>query len=186
MGQFEEGLRETRKAKDFDPLSLIINTTIGWQLYLTRQDDQAVEQLRGTLDIDPKFAPARRLLEEVYAQMGKYKEAVAEREKMLSLFGGSELAASVEEDFSKSGYRGVLQSWVEGLTEESKHGHVPSYSIGEAYMRMGEKGKAIEWLQQAYDEHDTELVSLGVEPVFNPVRGDARFQELLTHMKLRH
>ena len=41
-------------------------------------------------------------------------------------------------------------------------------------------------LQQAYDEHDTELVSLGVEPVFNPVRGDTRFQELLTHMKLPH
>ena len=53
-------------------------------------------------------------------------------------------------------------------------------------MRMGEKGKALGWLQQAYDEHDTELVSLGVEPVFNPVRGDARFQEILTRMKLRH
>jgi len=186
MGQFEEGLRETRKAEEIDPLSRLINTTIGWQLYLAGRNEEAIEQLRKVLDIDPKFAPARRLLEGVYAAMGKYKEAVAEREKMLSLFGGSELAASVEEDFSKSGYRGVLQSWVEGLTEESKHGHVPSYSIGEAYMRMGEKGKAIEWLQQAYDEHDTELVSLGVEPVFNPVRGDTRFQELLTHMKLRH
>ena len=186
MGQFEEGLRETRKAEEIDPLSRLINTTIGWQLYLASQNAEAIEQLRKVLDIDPKFAPARRLLEDVYAAMGKYKEAVAEREKMLSLFGSSELAASVEEDFSKSGYRGVLQSWVAGLTEVSKHGHVPSYSIGEAYMRIGEKGKAIEWLQQAYDEHDTELVSLGVEPVFNPVRGDARFREILTRMKLRH
>jgi eukaryotic-like serine/threonine-protein kinase len=186
MGQFEEGLRETRKAEEIDPLSRLINTTIGWQLYLAGQNEEAIEQLRKVLDIDPKFAPARRLLEGVYAAMGKYKEAVAEREKMLSLFGGSELAASVEEDFSKSGYRGVLQSWVGGLTEVSKHGHVPSYSIGEAYMRMGEKAKAIQWLQQAFDEHDTELVSLGVEPVFNPVREDARFQELLTRMKLRH
>lgn len=186
MGQFEEGLRETRKAEEIDPLSRLINTTIGWQLYLTDQDEPAIEQLRRVLDIDPKFAPARRLLEGVYAKTGKYKEAVGERERMLSLFGGPELAASVEEDFSKSGYRGVLQSWVEGLTQVSRHGHVPSYSIGEAYMRMGEKEKAIQWLQQAYDEHDTELVSLGVEPVFNPVRGDARFQEILTRMKLRH
>ena len=186
MGQFEEGLRETRKGEEVDPLSRLINTTIGWQLYLAGQNDQAIEQLRKVLDIDPKFAPARRLQEGVYAEMGRYKEAVAEREKMLSLSGGSELAASVEEDFNKYGYRGVLQSWVAGLTEVSKHGHVPSYSIAEAYVRMGEKGKALEWLQQAYDEHDTELVSLGVEPVFNPVRGDARFQEILTRMKLRH
>ena len=186
MGQFEEGLRETRKAQEIDPLSRLINTTIGWQLYAAGQNDQAIEQLRKALDIDPKFAPARRLLEGVYAEMGKYKEAVEEREKMLSLFGGSELAASVKEDFGKSGYRGVLQSWVEGLAEVSKHGHVPSYSVGEAYMRMGEKEKAIQWLQQAYNEHDTELVSLGVEPVFNPLRGDARFQEILKHMKLAH
>ena len=186
MGQFEEGLRETRKAQEIDPLSRLINTTIGWQLYLAGQNDQAIEQLRKALDIDPKFAPARRLLEGVYAQMGRYKEAVAEREKMLSLYGGSELVASVEEDFSKSGYRGVLQSWVEGLTEVSKHGHVSSYSIGEAHMRMGEKEKAIKWLQQAYDEHDTELVSLAVEPEFNPIRSDPRFQEILKHMKLTH
>jgi serine/threonine protein kinase/tetratricopeptide (TPR) repeat protein len=186
MGQFEEGLRETRKAQEIDPLSRLINSTMGWQLYLAGQNDEAVDQLRKVLDIDPKFAPARRLLEGVYAETGKYKEAVAEREKMLSLFGGSELAASVEEDFNKSGYRGVLQSWVDGLTEVSKHGHVSSYSIGEAYMRMGEKEKAIKWLQQAFDEHDTELVSLAVEPVFNPVRADARFQGILTRMKLRH
>ncbi|HKW64628.1 MAG TPA: protein kinase [Candidatus Acidoferrum sp.] len=184
MGQLEDGLRETRKAQAIDPLSRIINTTIGWQLYVAGRNDQAIDQLRSVLDIDPKFAPARRLLEGVYAQMGKHKEAVAEREKMLSLAGGSELAASVEEDFSKSGYRGVLQSWVEGLTEVSKHGHVSSYSIGEAYMRMGEKEKAIKWLQRAYDEHDSELVSLGVEPVFNPLRSDARFREILRRMKL--
>jgi eukaryotic-like serine/threonine-protein kinase len=186
MGQFEEGLRETRKAREADPLSLILNTTIGWQLYLTRQDDQAVEQLRGTLDIDPKFAPARRLLEEVYAQMGKYKEAVAEREKMLSLSGGPELAATVEEDFTKAGYRGVLQSSLNGLQEISKHGYVSSLSIAEAYMRMGEKEKAIDWLQKAYEEHDSDLVSLGVEPMFDPIRSDKRFRGILKQMRLAH
>jgi len=186
MGQLEEGLRETRRAREFDPLSLIINTTIGWQLHLTRQDDQAVEQLRGALDIDPKFAPARRLLEEVYAQMGKHKEAVAEREKMLSLSGGPELAAAVEEDFARSGYRGVLQSWLDGLREISKHGYVSSFSIAEAYMRIGEKEKAIDWLEKAYEEHDSGLVSLGVEPMFDPIRTDQRFQGILKRMRLAH
>jgi len=184
MGRFEEGLRETKKAQELDPLSLIINTTIGWQLYLGRENDQAIEQLHKVLDIDPRFAPARRILEEVYAQMGEQKEAVAEREKVLSMSGSPELAASLEEDFTKSGYRGVLQNWLEGLTEISKHEYVSPYSIAETYMRMGEKEKAIAWLEKAYEEHDSGLVSLGVEPMFDPVRSDTRFRAILKRMKL--
>src|SRR6266566_2335726 len=186
MGRSEEGLRETKRARELDPLSLIINTTLGWQLYLARLDDQAIEQLRTVLDIDAKFSPARRTLEEVYAHMGKQKEAVAEREKALSLSGGAELAASIEEDFNKSGYKGVLQSWLEGLTELSKHSYVSSYSIAESYMRMGEKQKAFEWLEKAYEEHDSGLVSLAVEPMFESLRTDPRFKEILRRMKLSH
>ena len=127
------------------------------------QNDQAIEQLRKVLDIDPKFALARRILEEVYTQMGKHKEAVEEREKIVSLSGSPELAASIEEDFAKAGYRGVLQSWLNGLTEISKHGYVSSYSIAQAYMRMGEKEKAFRWLEKAYEEHDRALASLAIE-----------------------
>jgi TolB-like protein/Tfp pilus assembly protein PilF len=184
MGRSEEGLRETKKAQELDPLSLIINTSLGWQLYLARQNDQAVEQLRKVLDIDAKFAPARRMLEEVYAQMGKQKEAVAEREKALSLSGGPELAASIEEDFTKSGYKGVLQSWLDGLTEMSKHEYVSSYSIAEAYVRMGEKEKAFDWLEKAYEEHDSGLVSLAVEPMFDRARSDPRYRDIVRRMKL--
>jgi tetratricopeptide (TPR) repeat protein len=184
MGRSDEGLRETKKAQELDPLSLIINTSLGWQLYVGRHNDQAAEQLRKVLDIDAKFAPARRMLEEVYAQMGKQKEAVAEREKILSLSGSPELAASIEEDFSKTGYKGVLQSWLDGLTEISKHGYVSSYSIAQAYMRMGERQKAFGWLEKAYEEHDSGLVSLAVEPMFDPVRPDPRFRDILRRMKL--
>ena len=184
MGRFEEGMAQTKKAQELDPLSLIINTTLGWQFYVAGQNENAVEQLRKVLDIDAKFSPARRTLEEVYAHMGKQKEAVAEREKALSLSGGAELAASIEEDFNKSGYKGVLQSWLDGLTELSKHSYVSSYSIAESYMRMGEKQKAFEWLEKAYEEHDSSLVSLAVEPMFESLRTDPRFKEIIRRMKL--
>ncbi len=186
MGRFDEGIAETKKAQELDPLSLIINTTVGWQFYLSGRNDSAVEQLHKVLDIDPKFSPARRILEEVYAHMGKFKEAVAEREKALSLSGGPELAASIEEDFTKSGYKGVLQSWLDGLTELSKHSYVSSYSIAESYMRMDQKQKAFEWLEKAYEEHDSGLVSLAVEPMFENIRPDPRFKEILRRMKLSH
>jgi tetratricopeptide (TPR) repeat protein len=183
-GRLDDGMRETRRAKDLDPLSLIINTKLGWQFYLSSQYDQAVEQLRKVLEIDQKFAPARRILEGVYSQMGKQKEAVAEREKFVSLSGSPELAASIEEDFSKSGYNGVLQNWLDGMTEISKHGYVSSYDIAQIHARMGEKEKTLIWLEKAYDEHDSGLVSLGVDPLFNIVRSDARFHALLKRLGL--
>jgi serine/threonine protein kinase/tetratricopeptide (TPR) repeat protein len=183
-GRLDDGMRETKRAKDLDPLSLIINTKLGWQFYLSSQDDQAVEQLRKVLEIDQKFAPARRILEGVYSQMGKQKEAVAERERFVSLLGSPELAASIEEDFSKSGYNGVLQSWLDGLTEISKHGYVSSYDIAQIYARMGEREKTVIWLEKAYDEHDSGLVSLGVDPLFKSVRSDARFHSLLKRLGL--
>lgn len=183
-GKLEEGLRETKRAKELDPLSLIINTNLGWQYYVSGNNDAAVDQLHKTLDLDPKFSLARRLLEQVYAQMGKQEEAVAERERLLSLSGGAELAASVEEDFRRAGYRGVLQSWLDGLTEISKHGYVSAYSIAQAYARLGEKAKAYTWLEKAYAEHDSGMVSLAVDPIFSEMRGEARFRELVKRMGL--
>jgi serine/threonine-protein kinase len=184
MGRPEEGLRETKRAQELDPLSLIINTTLGWQFYLARRSDQAIDQLRKVLDIDAKFTPARRVLEEVYAQSGKHKEAVEEREKVLSLSGSPELAASIAEDFAKSGYKGVQQSWLDGLTEISKRDYVSSYSIAQGYMRLDQKEKALEWLEKAYEEHDSGLVSIAVEPMFDSIRSEPRFKEIVRRMKL--
>lgn len=184
MGRFDDGLRETHKALESDPLSLVINTTVGRQLYLSRQYAPAVEQLRKVLDIDPKFAPARTILEGVYAQMGKQKEAVEEREKMISLSGGPELAAAIEQEYATSGYRGVLQSSLKGLTEMSRHEYVSPYIIAQAYMRTGDQERALEWLEKAYREHDSGLVSVAVEPMFDPLRSNAQLQEILRQMKL--
>jgi eukaryotic-like serine/threonine-protein kinase len=183
-GRIEDGVRETQKAQALDPVSLIINTNLGWEYYVAGRNDEAADQLRKVLEIDPKFSLARRTLEQVYAEMGEQKEAVAEREKLLSLSGGPELAASVEEDFSRGGYNAVLQSWLEGLRELAKHSYVSPYSIAEAYARMGEKEKAFEWLETAYTEQDSGLVSLAVEPIFDSMRADRRFQDLLGRMNL--
>src|SRR5467141_8550 len=184
LGRFGDARLELKKAQDLDPLSLLINTTVGRQLYFSRQYEAAIDQLRKVLDIDARFTPARRVLEEVYAQTGRQKEAVEEREKVVSLSGSPELAASIAEDFSKLGYKGVQQSWLDGLTEISKHGYVSSYSIAEGYKRLGQKEKAFEWLEKAYQDHDSGLVSIAVEPMFDPVRSEPRFRDIVRRMKL--
>ena len=183
-GRLDEGMREVKRAQELDPMSLIINTMLGWQYYLSREDGQAVDQLRKVLDIDQKFAPAQRILEGVYSQMGDEKGAVAEREKIVSLSGSPELAASIEAVYSKSGYNGVLQGWLAGMMEISKYSYVSPYDIAQIYARMGDREKTLTWLEKAYGQHDSGLVSVAVDPLFDSVRSDPRFRDLLRRLKL--
>jgi CRISPR/Cas system-associated endonuclease Cas3-HD len=66
----------------------------------------------------------------------------------------------------------------------SRHEYVSPYIVAQAYMRTGDQEKALEWLEKAHQEHDSGLVSLAVEPMFDPIRPKARFQEILRQMKL--
>jgi serine/threonine protein kinase/Tfp pilus assembly protein PilF len=184
MGRFQEAAREVKRAQELDPLNLIISTTVGWQLALTGQSDQAIEQLRKALDMDPNFAPARRTLEAVYLQRGMYKEAVEEQQRALTLAGNPELAAALGKDYAASGYRGVLQNWREGRKELAKRGHASSYNIAQLSARLGDREQTFAWLERAYRERDSRLVSLRVDPLFENLRSEPRFQELVRRMGL--
>ena len=111
MGRFDEARIELKKAQELDPLSLLTNTSLGRLLYFTRQYDEAALQLTKTLDMDPKFVPAQHAIEAAYAQNGMFKEAVGERQKVLTLSGSPDLAASIGEDFNASGYPGSTEEF---------------------------------------------------------------------------
>ncbi|MGE5054649.1 MAG: protein kinase domain-containing protein [Acidobacteriota bacterium] len=182
MGRFEQGKLELKKAQELDPLSLLINTSIGRQLYFARQYDAAVQQLQKTLEMDPKFVPAQHALEAAYAQSGMYKEAVAERQKVLTISGNPDLAAAIGEDYSTSGYPGVMRSWLQGLQEVSKREYVSAYNMSEIYARLEQKQEALLCLERAYRERDSNLTNMKVEPAFDGIRSDSRFQDLLRRL----
>jgi len=184
MGRFEEAKLELRKAQHLDPLSLLINTGVGLQLYFARQYEPAIEQIKKALDMDPNFVPAQRAIEEAYAQSGMYKEAVGELQNVLTLSGNPEFAAAIGEDYRASGYSGVLQSWLGGLQELSKRGYVSPYNIALIYARLGDKDQSIVWLERAYDERDSKLTYLKVEPAFDDIGSDARFRQLLQRLAM--
>jgi serine/threonine protein kinase/tetratricopeptide (TPR) repeat protein len=179
LGRFDDARLELKKAQDLDPLSLLINTTVGRQLYFARQYDAAIDQFQKALDMDPNFVPAQHAIESAYAQNGMFKEAVAERQKVLTLSGNPDLAAAIGEDYRQSGYPGVLQSWLEGLKEVSKRGYVSPYNIAQIYGRLGEKDQALAWLEQAYNQRDSKLTYMKIEPAFDEIRSQPRFQQLL-------
>jgi tetratricopeptide (TPR) repeat protein len=184
VGRLDDAAAELKKAQDLEPLSLRINTTLGWHLYLKSQYDQAIGQLQKTLEMDPNFARARWILENVYLQTGKYREFLAEEERALTLGGNADLAAALGQEYKTSGYRGVLQYRLGGLTELSKRGRVVSYGIAQIYARLGQKDQAFEWLKKAYEEHDSGIASLKVDPAYDTYRTDARFQDLIRRLGL--
>src|SRR5439155_14260031 len=179
LGHFEEAKRELKKASELDPLSLRINASVGQQLYFARQYDAAIQQLKKTLEMDPNFVPAQHAIEVAYAQSGMYNDAVAQQQKVLTLSGNPDLAAAIGEDYRKSGYTGVLQSWLDGLKEVSKRGYVSPYNIAQIYGRLGEKDQALAWLEQAYNQRDSKLTYMKIEPAFDEIRSQPRFQQLL-------
>ncbi len=182
MGRLDEAKAELKKAQGLDPLSLPINTAVGLQLYFSRQYDLAIQQLRKTLDLDPNFVPAQHALESAYAQSGMYREAVGERQKVLTLSGNPDLAAAIGEDYRKSGYTGVLQSSLEGLEEVSKQRYVSPYNIARIHARLQEKDQTVTWVEQAFNERDSQLTYLKVEPAFDEIRSDPRFHDWLQRL----
>ena len=184
MGRFDEARMELKKAQELDPLSLLTNTSLGRLLYFTRQYDAAVQQLTKALDMDPKFVPAQHAIEAAYAQNGMFKEAIGERQKVLTLSGNPDLAAAIGEDFNTSGYPGVMKSWLEGLKEVSKRGYVSSYNIAQIYARLGDKSQALAALEQAFSQRDSNLTYVKVEPAFDELRSDPRFQKIVQQLAL--
>ncbi len=178
LGRQQEAQRELQKARELDPLSLIISTTVGWDYYAAGQPDRAIEQLRKTLEMDQEYGPARRLLEICYEQKGMFKEAVAEWQKTFTLGNNPELAAAIGQDFATSGYKAVLQDWLEGLQELSKREYVSPYEIAQVHARLGDREQVFSWLEKAYAERDSGIVALKVEPAFQGLRSDPKFQNL--------
>ena len=182
LGRMEEARAELKVAQQLDPLSLPINTGVAAQLYFARQYDGAIQQLKKTLNLDPNFVPAQHAMEVAYAQSGMFREAIAEQQQVLTLSGNPDLAAAIGEDYRKSGYTGVLQSWLAGLKEVSKQRYVSPYNIAQIHARLQEREQALSWLDQALKEHDCQLSYVKVDPVFDDIRADPRFQQVVLRL----
>ncbi len=183
MGRLDEGMVEIKKAREVDPLSLPINRNIGTCLVDSRHYDEAIAQYRSVIEMDPNFASAHGELASVYAQTGRYQEAMLEWQKGETLRGEKELAAVWEKYAASGDYRGALRKVVEILEERAKRKYVDSASIARWYIRLGDKDRAFRWMEKAYQEHSGALLDLK-RPLFDPLRSDPRFADLLRRVGL--
>jgi serine/threonine protein kinase/Tfp pilus assembly protein PilF len=184
MGRLEEAIAEHKRALELDPLSLIINRALGLAFYELRQYDQAIEQERKTLELEPNFIPALDTLGMAYVQKSMYREGMAEFEKLLAISPGNLLGLSdLGYAYAVAGRRAEAQKVLDQLNEHSKENYVPAMLRARIYAGLGEKDKAIEWLEKGYG--DRAITNIKVNPEVDPLRSDPRFADLLRRMNLQ-
>jgi TolB-like protein/DNA-binding winged helix-turn-helix (wHTH) protein/Tfp pilus assembly protein PilF len=187
MGRPEEAIANYKRALELDPLSPAINGVLGQTFYFTRRYDQAIEQLRKTLELDPNLFFARAYLAYAYLRKSMNKEAIAELEKHMVIGHGHPWAvAEFGYAYAVLGRKPEAQSMLDQLIRRSKQEFVAADAMAKVYVGLGEKGKAFEWLEKGYERRSLGLggVDLKVDPVWDPLRSDPRFADLLRRMNL--
>ena len=182
-GRFDGGVSHIREALRLEPSSLIINADLGWALYLSGRDDEALLQLQKTLAMDLSFEMTLYYLIDVYEKKRLYTDATRTFQKWLEMYSGaaspaSKSASNLEAVLANSGYSGVLRRRIE-LLKQASQGKESRMERAKVHALLGEKDQAMEWLERAYQDRNADLVFIRVHPAFDKLRDDRRFNSLL-------
>lgn len=179
VGRFDDGLEELRKAAELDPLSLIIHNDVATSLLLARKYDRAIEEYRKTLELEPDFPLTLTLLGSAYAAKGDYGRAIPYFKKAIAIDDFADFQAFLGQAEGASGNRIEADRILAQLKAQGTRRYVSPVGIAVVYLGMGDKPQAMEWLEKGYAERADWLVYLRTEPVFDSLRSDPRFQDLL-------
>jgi tetratricopeptide (TPR) repeat protein len=170
MGKTEAALGEIRTALLLDPLSPIINVNYGYTLYMAHRYDEALQQFRKTLEIDPNFRLTHFKFSYFYAGTGKWAEAVAEYR---AYFGVANLEAT---NPTPKGFAELVRA---NLAQIDTRGHASEMWRAGAFAAEGDREQAIAWLLKAAANHDSEFSYAIRDPIFDALRSDRRYVELM-------
>jgi tetratricopeptide (TPR) repeat protein len=185
LGRFDEALAEMNRANDLSPLSPAVNLALGYRYYYARQYPQAIEQCQKTLAMDGGFLAAHVYLGRGYLQKASYPEATAEFRKALQLSDGdSNDLAALGLSLAASQQPAEARKILDQLKERSQQTYVQPMWLAVIYIALGDKDQAFDWIQKAYDDRSEWLVYLKVDPLFDTVRQDPRFTDLLRRVGL--
>jgi TolB-like protein len=180
-GQLPEALAQVERGVDLDPVSWHSFHADGFINYFSRQYDQALSlilRVRG-LDINPPDWSF--LLGDVYAEKGRYSDAIA---AFLKSGNGPDSLGHLGNAYARAGKAAEARKTIAQLEEHVRENGVGRYEIALVYAGLGKKQEAFKWLEEAYDAHDVGLLYLKVDPCLDPLRSDPRFDDLMRHVGL--
>jgi serine/threonine protein kinase/tetratricopeptide (TPR) repeat protein len=185
MGQPERAIEEDRRALVADSLSFAVNAHLGWVLVSARRIQEAISQLQTALKLNPDFFVTHWLFGQAYLLLAKPEEALAYYIKSVELSQRNpRMVGWLGYALAVSGRREEAMSRESELIKRSAQEYIPPTSFAYVYMGLGEKKKALEWLETAYIQRDVWLPYISVDSAFDTVRADPQFQDLLRRLEL--
>jgi tetratricopeptide (TPR) repeat protein len=185
MGRELAARSEIEKAQELNPLSLAINTDVGFELYYSGHYDQAIEQLQFVLDLDPRFPLANLWIGRAYQQKQSYDLALDRFKQAANALPEWPVAlAAIGNVLGESGRRREAQKILSELAALSKRKYVTSYGMALVYAGLGDKVHAFKSLGEAVEERSHWLVWLKLDPRWKAVSSDARFKTVLKRVGL--
>lgn len=179
MGRPEEASRESKRAQEIDPLSPWTNS--GFISFLARRYDEGIAESQKALELDPQFAAAHMVIGLSYVQKKNYEQAISELQKAQDNPDSRALLAYA---YGVAGKRNEARQLLEELQHVAKEKYVSPFPVAATYVGLGETDKAFEMLEKAYAERSWAMGMLKVNPIFDPIRSDQRYIELLRRMNL--
>ncbi len=182
--RFDEGLAALRRAEELDPLSPIIGTNLGDSFVYTGNYDKAISQYKRILELDPNFAFGRFALGWCLYVKGTYQDAVAELRRSLELNYDPTTKGYLAMSLAKSGQRGEALKLLDELKKESSERYVSNIAIAVIYIGLDQKEEALNWLERDVAAHASYSTFIAVDPVYDALRSNPRFKEMLKRLNL--
>jgi TolB-like protein/Tfp pilus assembly protein PilF len=183
-GRFDEGFREIAIARRLDPMSLPIRTSEGAESYMARRYNDALGQLDRVLEIEPNYAYAYLYRGLSYEQKGMWKEALADLELSKRLDDNSLSAAMLGEAYALAGDKKRARQILEELQVRAKREHVSPLYPAIVHAGLGDKDLAFSELEAAVEERPSNVLGIKVAALFDPLRSDPRFADLIRKVGL--
>ncbi len=181
-GREQEALAEIMRAHQLDPLSSVITSQVGDVHNMARRFDEAINVCQKLAGDDATFARAHHCLALAYWGKRMYPQVIEEWKTFGRLSGDqreADFASALDQGFQSSGWKGALAKGIEIRQQQRKNGYSSAFGIAALYSDLGDKDRAFEWLDTAYQERDWLLTALKTDFLLDPIRSDPRFEELV-------
>jgi len=185
-GRLEEALREMARAHELDPLSPIVRAETAWVLALLRRGDEAIAVIDALVREDPEFAHAYVVRGLVLQSVGDHRSAIAAHRTAMEKGGFYSFSYSALIcAHAAVGERDEALRLLAGLEERARKEHVPAFAFALAYTGLGEIERAFEWVERGVEARDEMMAENFLDPLFDPLRGDARYERALARLDIR-
>jgi TolB-like protein/Tfp pilus assembly protein PilF len=184
QGKVDSAIAEWRKAKELDPLSLIVGSNLGLALVRTGRKEEGFAMLRGVIELNDAFVVGHRLLAWAYVIARMEAEAVDEAKKLVSIEEREDNTALLAMMYAYAGRIEESNVILDRLLDSRATRYVDPFVISQIYGSLGDEINALKWLERAVNEKSAGVAYVRVFPTFDSLRNNPRFLALLKQMGL--